>query len=165
MGKLRFYHVREGYIDFLHRVDNRVQLNKGQRRPYVGIVLTIGNFDYYVPLESPKANHVNIKSGGPVLKLDDGALGIMGFNNMIPVRKYQLLDFDILAEPDERYRALLLKQLNYCEKNRALILARAQKTYQKAVTGNNPFYRKICCDFKRLEACCGKYKVKKTVTA
>lgn len=53
MGKLRFYHVREGYIEFLHKVDNRVQLNKGQRRPYVGIVLTIGNFDYYVPLESP----------------------------------------------------------------------------------------------------------------
>lgn len=161
MGKLKFYHIREGYIDFLHKVDNRVQLNKGQRRPYVGIVLRVGDFDYYVPLESPKANHANIKSGGPVLKLDHGKLGIMGFNNMIPVRKYHLLDFNILAEQDAQYKALLLKQLAYCEKNKQLIFARAQKTYQKAVEGNNPFYRKICCDFRRLELCCEKYKVKK----
>ena len=37
------------------------------------------------PLESPKPNHVNIKGGGPVMKLDEGRLGLMGFNNMIPV--------------------------------------------------------------------------------
>ncbi|MCI9671927.1 MAG: type III toxin-antitoxin system ToxN/AbiQ family toxin [Lawsonibacter sp.] len=164
MDRLRFYHVREDYIEFLHKMDNRVQHNKGQRRPYVGIVLKIGSFDYYVPLESPKPNHVNLKSGGPVLKLDGGALGIMGFNNMIPVHKHQLLNFDILAEPDERYRALLLKQLDYCEKNRALIFARAQKTYEKAVAGNNPFYQKVCCNFKRLEACCGKYRAKNTTS-
>ena len=49
MGKFRFYHIREGYVDYLHKIDNRVQLNKGQRRPYVGIVLSINGFDYYVP--------------------------------------------------------------------------------------------------------------------
>lgn len=162
MGKLRFYHIRDGYIEFLHKLDNRVQMNKDQRRPYIGIVLKIGDYDYYVPLESPKPNHAKIKSSGPVLKLDDGKLGIMGFNNMIPVRKYQLLDFDILAENDERYKALLLKQLAYCEKNRDTIYARAQTTYKKATNGKNPFYRRICCDFKRLEANCDKYKVKKT---
>lgn len=90
MGKFRFYHVREGYIEFLHKVDNRVQMNKGRKRPYVGIVLSIEGYDYYVPLESPKPNHANIKSGSPVLKLDDGKLGIMGFNNMIPIRRYCL---------------------------------------------------------------------------
>ena len=66
MGKLRFYHIRDGYIEHLHKLDYRVQLNKGQRRPYVGIVLQIGSYDYYVPLESPKPNHLNIRSGGPV---------------------------------------------------------------------------------------------------
>lgn len=164
MGKLRFYHIRDGYIDFLHKLDKRVQMNKGQHRPYVGIVLKIGEYDYYVPLESPKPNHTNIKSGGPVLKLDDGKLGLMGFNNMIPVRKFQLLEFDILAEPDEHYKALLLKQLEYCEKNRQIIFARAEKTYQKATDGKNSFYRKVCCDFKRLEKNCDKYKVKKTMS-
>ncbi len=163
MSKLRFYHIREGYIDFLHKIDYRVQLNKGERRPYIGIVLSIGQYEYYVPLESPKPNHANIKSGGPVLKLDAGKLGIMGFNNMIPVKKYQLLDFDIMAEPDEKYRSLLLNQLSYCEKNRELIYSRAKTTYRKATDGKNPFYRKVCCDFKRLESFCDKYKVKKTV--
>ena len=161
MGKFRFYHVREGYIEFLHKVDNRVQMNKGQKRPYVGIVLSIAGYDYYVPLESPKPNHANIKSGGPVLKLDDGKLGIMGFNNMIPVRKYCLNDFDFMAETGKRYPALLMNQLAYCEKNKELIASRAKKTYEKAVQGNTPFYRKICCDFKRLESVCDKYKVKK----
>lgn len=164
MAKFRFYHIREGYINFLHKVDNRVQANKGESRPYVGIVLTIGSYDYYVPLESPKPNHPNINSGGPVLKLDEGKLGIMGFNNMIPVRKYCLIDFDILKEPDEKYRALLLNQLAYCDRNKEIIRSRAEKTYKKATSGKNPFYRRICCDFKRLESVCDTYKVKKTLS-
>lgn len=45
MAKLRLYHIREGYVEFLHRADNRVQMNKGERRPYVGIVLRVGDFD------------------------------------------------------------------------------------------------------------------------
>lgn len=161
MAKLRLYHIREGYVEFMHKADNRVQMNKGEHRPYVGIVLTIDEFDYYVPLESPKPNHVNIKSGGPVLKLDNGALGIMGFNNMIPVKKNHLIDFDIQTIPDEKYRTLLLKQLAYCEKNRALIQTRAATTYRKATDGKNPFYQRICCDFKHLERISSTYKVKK----
>ena len=162
MEKLRLYHIREGYVEFLHRADNRVQLNKGENRPYVGIVLKIGEYEYYVPLESPKPNHANIKSGGPVLKLDGGALGIMGFNNMLPVKKYQLIEFDILSVTDEKYRTLLLKQLAFIEKNKKIIYDRAATTYRKATDGKNPFYRKICCNFKKLESICDKYKVKKS---
>lgn len=53
MGKFQFYHINEHYISYLHSIDTRVQYNKGQRRPYVGIVLSINGIDYYVPLESP----------------------------------------------------------------------------------------------------------------
>ncbi len=157
MGKFRFYHIREDYIEYLHTIDYRVQMNKGERRPYIGVVLTLGEHEYYVPLESPKPNHMNIRSGGPVLKLDDGKLGIMGFNNMIPVKRSDLIEFDILSEPDERYKNLLLNQLNYCEKNKSVILARAKATYKKALDARNTFYRKVCCDFKRLERYCKKY--------
>lgn len=163
MSKLRFYRIHEGYIEFLHSIDNRVQFNKGERRPYVGVVLTIGEHEYYVPLESPKPNHKNIKSGGPVLKLDDGQLGIMGFNNMIPVKRPHLISFDILAEPDMRYRNLLLNQLRYCDQNKTVIFSRAKSTYQKVVSGKNLFYARVCCDFKRLEAVYDTYKVKKTI--
>lgn len=157
MGYLRFYHIKEEYIAYLHRVDKRVQFNKGERRPYVGVVLKVNGHNYYVPLESPKPNHANIKSNGPILKLDEGRLGIMGFNNMVPVKSGQLIDFDIAAVSDKTYQTLLLKQLHYCTKNRGIIERRALNTYTKQIGGNNPFYEKVCCDFRSLEAACRRY--------
>ena len=157
MNHLRFYHIRDDYAAYLHRVDSRVQFNKNMRRPYVGVVLSVHGMSYYVPLESPKPGHAGIKSGGPVLKLDEGKLGIMGFNNMIPVRRCCLVDFDIASVDDSAYQTLLLKQLHFCSKNRNLIMTRAQNTYAKAVSNKNPFYSKICCDFKKLESACRRY--------
>ena len=40
MGKFQFYHINEHYISYLHNVDNRVQYNKGQRRPYICLLYT-----------------------------------------------------------------------------------------------------------------------------
>ena len=119
MGKFRFYHVREGYIEFLHKVDNRVQI--------LTAVIYIFFFNITFTIVSIS---IGLKRGP-------------------------------MAEPDKRYQALLMNQLAYCEKNKELIASRAKKTYEKAVQGNTPFYRKICCDFKRLESACDKYKVKK----
>lgn len=135
-------------------------MNKGQKRPYVGIVLQVNEFDYYVPLESPKPNHVNIKSGGPVLKLQDGKLGIMGFNNMIPVEKQYLIEFDIKSEKNDQYKRLLYNQLSYCQKHIDTIYLRAKNTYDKVVSGETPFYVKVCCDFKKLEESAKLYKAK-----
>nr|DAF49597.1 MAG TPA: Toxin ToxN, type III toxin-antitoxin system [Myoviridae sp. ctuev19]DAQ81012.1 MAG TPA: Toxin ToxN, type III toxin-antitoxin system [Caudoviricetes sp.] len=157
MQSFRLYHINEHYVSYLHSIDSKVQFNKGQRRPYVGIVLSINGVDYYVPLESPKPNHENIKSGGPVLKLDGGTLGIMGFNNMIPVIPSCLIDFDIQTISDQKYKMLLINQLNFCEKNKDVILRRAETTYQKATEKKIPLYKKICCDFQKLERKCRKY--------
>ena len=151
MGKFQFYHINEHYVSYLHSIDNRVQYNKGQRRPYVGVVLSINGVDYYVPLESPKDNHANIKGGGPVMKLDEGRLGVMGFNNMIPVLDSCLIKFDIQAVRDTKYKMLLLNQLEYCNKNRDLILQRAQTTYRRALSRKIPLYQKVCCNFEKLE--------------
>lgn len=160
MGGFRFYHINEHYINFLRSIDKRVQQNKGQRRPYVGVVLSINMVDYYVPLESPKPNHAKLKNGGAVLKLDGGNLGIMGFNNMIPVVPSSLIPFDILKVEDEKYKMLLLNQLDFCNKNQELILRRAESTYMKTVLGRVPLYKKICCDFKKLERKSLKYDPK-----
>lgn len=135
MGKFQFYHINEHYISYLHSIDTRVQYNKGQRRPYVGIVLSINGIDYYVPLESPKPNHVNIKGGGPAC----------------------LIKFDIQSIENENYKMLLLNQLNYCNKNRDLILQRAESTYRKALSRKIPLYQKVCCNFEKLERKSKKY--------
>ena len=134
-----------------------MQYNKGQKRPYVGIVLQVNSSDYFVPLESPKKNHANINAGGPVLKLDDGKLGIMGFNNMIPVPNEALIYFDFNDIEDQKYKALLINQLNYCNKNKDLILRRAETTYKKTTSGKVPHYRKVCCNFRKLEKMCRNY--------
>lgn len=60
MNNLRIYRVDDRYIRFLKSRDHRVQDNKNKRRPYVGIVLTVGQYEYFVPMESPKPNHANI---------------------------------------------------------------------------------------------------------
>lgn len=164
MTKLEFFHIDEGYITFLHTIDNRVQLNKCEHRPYIGIVLQINGVNYYAPLESPKPSHQKMKNGGPVMKIDEGKLGLIGFNNMVPVSSRYLLSFDINEIEDEQYRNLLRKQLTYCRKYKNVIYTRADNTYKKAVSGDVPFYRKVCCDFKKLEASYMLYKKKRKTT-
>ncbi len=157
MENLKLYRINNKYIRYLQGCDSRVQNNKNQRRPYVGIVLCVSSYNYFVPMESPKANHNNVKSGIHILKLDDGKLGMLGFNNMIPVHESALISFDIDQEPDERYAELLRRQISYMNKRKADIFYHASKTYYKATKGNIKFLNEICCDFKKLENACNHY--------
>lgn len=81
----------------------------------------------------------------------------MGFNNMIPVIPSCLIKFDIQSIENENYKMLLLNQLNYCNKNRDLILQRAESTYRKALSRKIPLYQKACCNFEKLERKSKKY--------
>lgn len=157
MENLRLYRIDDKYIRYLKGSDNRVQNNKDKRRPYVGVVLIVSDYRYFVPMESPKPNHANIKTGRHIMKLDDGRLGLLGFNNMIPVHDSALISFDIDQEEDKRYAELLRRQISYINRRKADILDSASKTYFKATKGNNEFLSKICCDFKKLERACKHY--------
>lgn len=158
MKSLRLYKVEDRYIRYLHSRDNRVQFNKNARRPYVGVVFDFGRFNYFVPMESPKPNHKKIKSGKHILKLKNGEYGMLGFNNMIPVHKDALIEFDINSETDEKYRRLLQRQVDVCNRMKADILDHAQKTYFDVTTNRNDFLVSISCDFKKLEKACREYK-------
>lgn len=158
MDNLRIYRVSDNYIRFLHSRDPKVQYNKGARRPYVGVVFNFGGLKYFVPMESPKPNHANIKPGKHIIKLDGGRYGILGFNNMIPVHNDALIEFDINAEPDQKYRELLKRQATLCNRIKADILNHAQMTYFDVVKNSNKFLISISCDFKVLESACKKYR-------
>ena len=158
MENLRIYRISEHYIRFLHSRDERVQYNKGVRRPYVGVVFSFGGFKYFVPMESPKPNHANIKPGKHIMKLDGGKYGLLGFNNMVPVHKDALIEFDINAEKDGKYRELLKRQAALCNRSKADILNHAQMTYFDVVNNKNKFLVGISCDFKKLETACKSYK-------
>ena len=47
----------------------------------------------------------------------------MGFNNMLPVHKDALIELNIDAEPDRKYRELLKRQAALCNRMKADILA------------------------------------------
>ncbi len=157
MKNFKLVRIDDRYIRYLKGCDDRVQNNKNKRRPYVGVVLTVSSYNYFVPMESPKPNHKNLKTATHILKLDDGRLGILGFNNMIPVHESALISFDIEKEPDEKYSELLKRQITYINRRKADIYERASKTYYKATKGNNKFLNDICCDFKKLERACKHY--------
>ena len=163
MEKLRLYRIREGYIEYLHSKDHRVQYNKGEKRPYLGVVLEVGEHKYFVPMESPKPNHVNIKSNVHIMRIDGGKYGLLGFNNMVPAKDFFLVPFDIAAEPDEHYRNLLWNQLNFCNVHKEEIREHARKTYEGVTVKHTPFLVKICCDFKLLEQEYVKYYFKTTI--
>lgn len=157
MENLRIYKVDDKYIRYLHSRDSKVQYNKNARRPYVGVVFNFGGFKYFAPLESPKANHINMKSGKHILKLDSGKYGLIGFNNMIPVHKDALISLDISLEKDEKYRRLLERQANLINRMKADILNHAQMTYFDVVNNKNKFLVSISCDYKKLEKACKAY--------
>lgn len=157
MENLRIYRIQDKYIRFLQSRDSRVQYNKGHRRPYVGIVLTVGQFQYFVPMESPKPSHAKLKRGYHYFLIDGGQLGLLGFNNMIPVHASAVIPFDINAEPDQKYADLLRRQVTYINRNKATIYERAQKTYFNRVNKNNKFLEQICCDFVVLEKACRQF--------
>lgn len=158
METLKLYHVADKYIAYLRTRDSRVPYNKNLRRPYVGVVLYVGAYKYFVPMESPKPNHKNMKSGVHIMRLDGGNLGILGFNNMIPVHDAALVPFDIDTEvQDVVYADLLRRQVSYINRNKSDVLDRASKTYYRTVSGRNKFLASICCDFKKLERSCDRF--------
>ena len=157
MESLKIYRIQEKYIRFLQSRDNRVPYNKRSSRPYVGVVLHVGSYQYFVPMESPKPNHVNISSGKHIFKIDGGRLGLLGFNNMVPVPPVALIHFDISQEPDAQYAELLRRQIAEINRNKANVMDCAAKTYYNAVNKKNKFLLRICCDFKKLEYACNQY--------
>ena len=159
METLKLYKVADKYIRYLNSIDNKVQYNKSAKRPYVGIVFSFGSFKYFVPMESPKPNHINIKSGKHILKLKNGEYGLLGFNNMIPVHKDALIQFDINDEKDYKYKRLLQHQVALCNRMKADILNHAQMTYFDVVNNKNKFLVGISCDFKELEKACKRYNI------
>ncbi|MDD3204113.1 MAG: type III toxin-antitoxin system ToxN/AbiQ family toxin [Lachnospiraceae bacterium] len=101
---MKFYNVTNRYIDYLKKSDPKVPDNKGERRPYIGIVLELNNVQYYVPFTSPKRKHKEMKNGLDFRKIHGGEYGAINFNNMLPVVDSELILLDIEKENDISYQ-------------------------------------------------------------
>lgn len=82
---LKLVQVNIKYSNFLRKFDSKVSFNYGlkENRPFIGVVLKVDKFEYFAPLSRPKPKHLKIKNNLECLKIADGSLGVVNFNNMI----------------------------------------------------------------------------------
>ena len=99
------------------------------------------------------------------VKIDNGKLGAVNFNNMIPVQdnNYKMIDLNMPPqnEKEAKYKKLLKNQLLWLNKNQQSIRGKAIKLYKNHKNGNLP--QRImnrCCNFSLLEEKCGDYSLK-----
>ena len=106
MEELLFYVVDKKYIKYLSVFEKHISYNKdeiGHSRPYLGIVLKIESYNYFVPLYSYKKHYEKYRNNASFFFVYDRKnkpLAIIKFSSMIPVPKnmnvVELLDYNKL---------------------------------------------------------------------
>lgn len=101
-------------------------------------------------------------------KIDNGLLGVINFNNMIPVNKdnYEIIDLNKieLSVDDKKYRELLKNQIYWLNKNNIQVKQKSKKLYDKYLNKslNKSIYER-CCNFPLLEKKCDEYSKEKVL--
>jgi len=161
---LKLVRIDSTYCDYLRAFDNKVAYNKDKKelRPFVGVLFTIKDCEYFAPLASPKPKHLKMRNTIDFFKIEDGKLGAVNFNNMIPVNQnnYELIDLDKYTIIDEeiKYQKLLKEQLLWLNENFKTLKNKSFKLYDlynKGKLSKNIADR--CCNFKLLEEKCAEY--------
>mgnify|MGYP004577205481 CR=1 FL=1 len=162
--KILLVRIDSKYCDYLRKFDDKVPYNydKKQLRPFVGVLFKVNNCSYFAPLSSPKPKHLKLKNKLDFLKIDDGKLGAINFNNMLPVGKKNIIEIDLnkknTNKSEEKYIKLLKEQLYWLNRNANKLYDKSQKLYNKYINGTLSYnITKRCCNFKLLEEKCLKY--------
>ncbi len=121
--------VNPKYCDYLRKYDYRVSYNADEKilRPFVGVLFEIENMKYFAPLSSPKQKHLTMRNNIDFHKLQEGKLGAINFNNMIPVPdgEYSVIDThsESLTYQEEKYKILLQNQLRWLNRDGRMLRA------------------------------------------
>ena len=145
---MRIYIVKEDYINYLKKFDDNIRDNKNESRPYIGILLEVNGMNYIAPLASPKEKHKSMKNNIDFFKLENGDLGDL--NNMIPVHKENIVEYNFEERHNRKYSILLTKQIRFINKNEDVIKNKANKLYNKVISGRS-FIAKRCVNFELIE--------------
>ena len=152
------------YCDYLRDFDSKVPYNKNNKklRPFVGILFSVNSLLYFAPLSSPKPKHLNMHDTIDFLRLDDGRLGAINYNNMLPVKNENISEIDLNIKPEknwEKYNYLLKLQIYWLNRNYDLVTTRAKALYFDFCNNNLPEHiLSRCCNFKLLEEKCNLYE-------
>ena len=155
---IRIYEVKSGYIGYLSNYQKHIfaQTEGKEKRKYIGIVLTIGEMNYFAPLSSYKDKHKTMKESVDVIKIKTYA--VINLNNMIPVPDSQIVKIDINKEKDLNYKYLLQAESREVNRQRERIRKNAEIVYRhKKKNGDSTPLAKRTNDFELLERLCGEY--------
>ena len=164
---MRLYSVSDNYIEYLRNIFPRVYSNKianrTHTRKYLGVVFKLNDFNYYIPLSSPKDAHDYIMlNGKKVIRKDSiivirmvvkGTLkGTLQIGTMIPVPDKALIQYNLQDEQDISYKELVQDEIIFIRKNANKIIKTAKLLYSKKTKGThkNPVIDKVL-DFKSIE--------------
>ncbi len=177
MEEFKLYNVSDEYIDYLWAIFPNVYSNKEttrvHTRKYVGIVLRLENYHYYIPMSLPKESDYQIagekkvikKSIVPIIRIvvknsrgQKELKGTLRISHMIPVPPSELQLYDIENEPDDTYKDLVQNEIIFIRKNQDKIHANAKLLYkQKTENDLSAGYVKAALEYKALETLCGKF--------
>lgn len=157
MSKLHLYRIEDDYLDYLSNKESRIPQGKynGKDRPFVGVVYTINNLEYFAPLSSQLHNK---QSDFKVIIANEHKATVR-FAYMFPVTKDCLIEIDFTEEykKDRKYTALLINEAQYINQHQEDIYKIASRTYEFNVTKRYG-YDKFCCNFLLLEVLAKNYQ-------
>ena len=178
MEEFKLYSVSDEYVEWLRRFFPNVYSNKIETRThtrkYLGVVLRIGKYNYYIPMSSPKdsdyqiagANKVIKKSIVPIVRIvvknssgEKELKGTLWISHMIPVPSSELVLYDLENELDSAYKDLTQNEMIFIRKNREKIAANAKLLYkQKSTNDTTAGYVKSALDYQALEVLCDSFE-------
>ena len=162
--KLKLYSISDKYIKYLKQFDYKIYDNKENisihRRKYLGIVLIINGFNYYIPMSSPKkTDYIDINK--KIIRNDTKTIirmhekehlyGTLRISNMIPVPTTELEPYIVSNEKDSKYKELILGELRYIKSNSNKIVKYAKTVYKQKSKNIDIGYIKNTVNFILLE--------------
>lgn len=180
MKEFKLYSISDEYVEWLREDFPNVYSNKvnarTHTRKYLGVVLHIDRYNYYIPMSSPKNSDYQMagkdkvirKSIIPIIRIvvknaagKKELKGTLRISHMIPVPASELELYDLENEEDSNYKELVQNEMIFIRKNREKIMDNAKLLYkQKAMNDTTAGYVKSALDYYALEARCDLFERK-----
>ena len=180
INEFKIYSVSDRYISFLKarcpNVYSNKELQRVHTRKYVGIVLKIEDFCYYIPMSSPKESDYQVAGKDKVIKKSIVPIirivvknsrgikelkGTLRISHMIPVPETELELYDMEHETDLAYKDLVQNEIIFIRRNKTKIENNAKLIYKQKKEGDTSAgYVESALDYKLLEEYCLEYMSK-----
>lgn len=177
---MKLVEVSSRYVDYMKQffsttiLDNK-QGNNIHNRKYLGIVFSINDFNYFVPLSSPKKSDYedngNIKKSTKLVlrmvKIIENKtilIGTLKLNNMMPIPNSEIIPYGLNNETDLKYKKLIIKELDWIQQNTSKIYKSASYLYslRTKINMNNNINSKFLnsiMPFKEAEQKCKEFTI------